>query len=137
MFIKANLKILSLGRNCIKKIEGLEAVAETLEELWISYNQIERLNGIECCKRLKILYASNNKIKAWDAITCLVSFFKRGSTFKKDVPAEDVLLQGNPLEEKLTLEGHWISEMSTRFPKLKKLDGKVVIRDDATEEKQA
>merc|ERR1711976_1132008 len=36
-----NLKILSLGRNNIKSLTGLEAVGDTLEELWISYNQIE------------------------------------------------------------------------------------------------
>lgn len=38
-----NLRILSLGRNLIKKIENLDAVADTLEELWISYNQIASL----------------------------------------------------------------------------------------------
>ena len=64
--------MLSLGRNNIKKIEGLDAVSETLEELWISYNLIEKFNGIECCKKLKVLYASNNKVKAWEGITCLV-----------------------------------------------------------------
>lgn len=42
-----NLRILSLGRNLIKKIENLDAVAETLEELWISYNQITGL--VSCC----------------------------------------------------------------------------------------
>ena len=75
------MKILSLGRNLIKKIEGLDAVADTLEQLWISYNQIERLNGIgkkalllaECCKKLKVLYASNNKIKLWEGVQPLVS----------------------------------------------------------------
>ncbi|KAI8615818.1 hypothetical protein BC830DRAFT_1120882 [Chytriomyces sp. MP71] len=50
-----NLKVLSLGRNSIKEIEGLDAVADTLEELWINYNQIERLNGIEFRKKLKVL----------------------------------------------------------------------------------
>lgn len=38
-----SLKILALGRNQIKKIENLDSVAETLEELWISYNVLERL----------------------------------------------------------------------------------------------
>lgn len=38
-----NLKILSLGRNTLKKIENLDGVADTLEELWVSYNQIEKL----------------------------------------------------------------------------------------------
>jgi dynein light chain 1 len=31
-----NLKILSLGRNNIKSMAGLEQVADTLEQLWIS-----------------------------------------------------------------------------------------------------
>ena len=38
-----NLHILSLGRNLLKKIENVEVVADTLEELWLSYNQIEKL----------------------------------------------------------------------------------------------
>lgn len=38
-----NLRILSLGRNLLKKIENVEPVAETLQELWLSYNQIEKL----------------------------------------------------------------------------------------------
>ena len=38
-----NLRILSLGRNLIKKIENLDAVAETLEELWMSYNLVAGL----------------------------------------------------------------------------------------------
>lgn len=34
---------LSLARNNIKKISGLEEIAGTLKELWISYNSIEKL----------------------------------------------------------------------------------------------
>lgn len=37
------LKTLSLGRNQIKKLESLDGVAETLQELWISYNLLEKL----------------------------------------------------------------------------------------------
>ena len=33
-----NLKILSLARNNIKRIQNLEDVAATLEQLWLSYN---------------------------------------------------------------------------------------------------
>ena len=33
-----NLRILSIGRNNIKRVAGLEDVSQTLEELWISYN---------------------------------------------------------------------------------------------------
>ena len=51
-----SLEILSLGRNNIKKIEGLDGVADTLKELWISYNNIEKLAGVEKLKALEILY---------------------------------------------------------------------------------
>jgi dynein light chain 1 len=51
-----SLEILSLGRNNIKKIEGLDGVADTLKELWISYNNIEKLACVEKLKALEILY---------------------------------------------------------------------------------
>ncbi|KAI3382370.1 hypothetical protein SNEBB_006723, partial [Seison nebaliae] len=41
-----HLKVLSLGRNNIKNLTGLEAIGDTLLELWISYNQIEKLKGV-------------------------------------------------------------------------------------------
>ena len=86
------LRILSLGRNNIKSISGLvisisnnfgfkwawiddlllkEAVAETLEELWISYNQIEKLKGIGCMKKLRLLTMSNNNVREWLEFTRL------------------------------------------------------------------
>ncbi|KXS20589.1 L domain-like protein [Gonapodya prolifera JEL478] len=116
----AKLRVLSLGRNAIKKIEGLEPVADTLEELWISYNQIERLSGVEMCKKLKVLYASNNKIKGLDGIVAMSS-----------LPAlEDVVLIGNPLEEKMTADGNYRDELAKKFPQIKRLDGKIIMRDD-------
>lgn len=45
-------KVLSLGRNCIKKIEGLEPVAGTLQQLWISYNAIEKLVSVAILEEL-------------------------------------------------------------------------------------
>ncbi len=42
-----SLEVLSMGRNQIKKLEGLEDVSATLKELWMSYNLIEKFNGIE------------------------------------------------------------------------------------------
>lgn len=42
-----------------------EAVGDTLEELWISYNLIEKLKGLHVMKKLKILYMSNNLVKDW------------------------------------------------------------------------
>jgi dynein light chain 1 len=39
-----SLKILSLGRNAIKHLQGIEAAAESLEQLWVSYNQVRFTN---------------------------------------------------------------------------------------------
>ena len=66
------LKTLSLARNNLKTIGGLEPVAGTLEELWLSYNSIDRLKGIEKAKNLKVLYMSHNRIKDVTEIDKLV-----------------------------------------------------------------
>uniref|UniRef100_A0A3P8S3N2 Dynein axonemal light chain 1 n=1 Tax=Amphiprion percula TaxID=161767 RepID=A0A3P8S3N2_AMPPE len=106
-----NLRILSLGRNNIKVLTGLEAVGDTLEELWISYNFIEKLKGIQCMKNLKVLYMSNNLVKDWEFVRLA------------DLPClADLVFVGNPLEEKHSAEGTWMDEACKRLPNLKKLD---------------
>lgn len=118
-----NLKILSLGRNSIKNLNGLEAVGDTLEELWISYNLIEKLKGIHVMKKLKVLYMSNNLVKEWGEFQKLA-----------DLPAlVDLVFVGNPLEEKYSADGNWIEEATKRLPKLKKLDGNPVIKQEEEE----
>ena len=67
-----NLKILSLGRNQIRRFQGLEDIGQTLEELWISYNNIEKLD-LQPCVALHTLLMSNNKIKFWDELAKLQS----------------------------------------------------------------
>jgi hypothetical protein len=42
-----------------------EAVGDTLEELWISYNLIEKVKGVNALKKLRVLYMSNNLVKDW------------------------------------------------------------------------
>ena len=51
------LKILSLGRNNIRRFQGLEDIGQTLEELWISYNQIEKLDLQPCVQLHTLLMA--------------------------------------------------------------------------------
>lgn len=69
-----SLRILSLGRNQIRRIEKLEDVSDTLEELWLSYNLITSLSGINILRNLTTLYMSNNKISNWSEIQKLVYF---------------------------------------------------------------
>jgi len=111
-----SLRVLSLGRNVIKKIENLDAVAETLEELWISYNNLVSLAGIEKASNLKTLYMSNNKIATWNEIDRLTSLAN----------LEDLLLVGNPVyndyKDNNALNEYRV-EVIKRLPNLKKLDG--------------
>uniref|UniRef100_G3PIL9 Dynein axonemal light chain 1 n=1 Tax=Gasterosteus aculeatus aculeatus TaxID=481459 RepID=G3PIL9_GASAC len=118
-----NLKILSLGRNNIKSFNGLEVVAGTLEELWISYNLIETLKGIESMKKLRVLYMSNNLVKEWEEFCRLAN-----------LPClADLGFVGNPLEEKQSAQGTWMDEASKRLPNLRKLDGTPIIKQEVDE----
>ncbi|XP_008301213.1 dynein axonemal light chain 1 [Stegastes partitus] len=100
-----------------------EAVGDTLEELWISYNLIEKLKGIKCMKNLKVLYMSNNLVKDWS------EFVRLG-----ELPClVDLVFVGNPLEEKHSAEGTWMDEACKRLPNLKKLDGTPVIKQEEDE----
>lgn len=109
------LQILSLGRNNIKNVSKLDDVAGTLEQLWLSYNQIEKLDGFSHMKVLRVIYLSNNSIKSFDELSKL-----------RELPKlEEMLLLGNPIYEEMPANEIRI-EVIRRLPNLKKLDGKVV-----------
>ena len=87
-----NLRILALSRNKIKRINGLDEIGDTLEELWLSYNLIDTLNGLHPCRALKVLYMSNNKIKRMEELDKL-----------RDNPKLiNVLFMGNPIYDNKT-----------------------------------
>ncbi|KAL9647684.1 hypothetical protein ABK040_015173 [Willaertia magna] len=111
----SSIEILSFSRNLIKKLENLDGVAATLTQLWISYNYIASLAGIEKLKKLKVLYVGNNKIASWTEIDRL----------KELVELEDLLLIGNPLEKNSKDSGeNYRLQVLIRLPHLKKLDGR-------------
>lgn len=87
----AKLRVLSVGRNCLKKIEKLEDNAGTLTELWASYNMISTFDGITSLPNLEILFLSNNHIADWNELTKLAACPK----------LKDILLVGNPIYEGL------------------------------------
>lgn len=96
-----------------------EGVADTLEELWLSYNLIEKLKGINVLRKLRALYISNNLIKDWIEFTRL-----------QELPClENLLFTGNPLHENFTDEATYRAECIKRLPALKKLDGELVVSE--------
>jgi len=84
-----NLQVLSLGSNLIKKIENLDGVADTLEELWMSYNLVDKLTNIEKLSKLRVLYLSNNKVGAAAAAVRQARHRRRRrtATLLPDLPA--------------------------------------------------
>jgi dynein light chain 1 len=119
------LKILSLGRNAIRKIEQLEV--PQLEQLWISYNKIDKLSGLDKLKNLKVLYMSNNQIAAWSEIDRLAN---------QCPELVDVLFVGNPIFTNASSEKDYRLMMLQRLPKLVKLDGIPVDPDEREEAEQ-
>lgn len=128
----SSLKILSLGRNQIKKvwfksffvchdcnggiqIEKLDDVASTLEELWVSYNQINSLDGVNVLTNLTVLYISNNLIRNWAELDKLAGLPN----------LRDVLFVGNPIYDDMSREQARI-EVLKRIPQVAKIDGDMV-----------
>lgn len=115
----AKLRLLSLGRNQIKKIEGLAEVGATLEQLWLSYNPIATLDGLSACVKLQVLYMSNCEIKDWNELDKLaglpelreVLFF--GCTMYAGMDKKEAKLQ-----------------ILKRLPRLMKIDNDMVLDSD-------
>ena len=109
------LKILSLGRNNIKRIVGLDEIGQTLEQLWISYNQIEKLEGLNPCIKLHTLFISNNRIRSWDEVGKLAQLPE----------IKNVNLIANPIYGDREREENW-PMVTKKCPQLESIDGKMI-----------
>jgi len=111
-----SLKILSLGRNKIKKLEQLDGIADRLEELWMSYNLLSTFAGIEQCSKLRCLFVGNNNISDEKELARL-----------QMLPAlEELVLYGNPLHKKIDAEYGpcgYAEKILAILPNLRRLDG--------------
>jgi dynein light chain 1, axonemal len=112
------LEVLSLGRNVIKRISGLEDLPNLLE-LWISYNQIATLDGLASLSKLKVLHISNNKIKDFNELRKLQSM----------ASLENVTLVGNPIYDGFTKKSVR-GQVLKYYPSCKVLDGELVTEAD-------
>jgi dynein light chain 1 len=56
----------------LRAIKGLDFVGNTLEQLWLSYNEIERLDGLNNLLNLEVLYMGNNLIAKSDELNKIV-----------------------------------------------------------------
>lgn len=90
-------------------------MAATLEQLWISYNQITSLDGINCCTQLTTLYISNNLIKAWSELDKLAGLAN----------LRDVVFVGNPMYDDMPRDQARL-EIIRRLPQVTKIDDEMV-----------
>merc|ERR1712217_477365 len=116
----------SLGRNVIKKIAGLEEISGTLEQLWMSYNSISTLDGLNTCGKLNTLFISNNKIK------------DIGELAKLQVNSllTNILLVDNPIYEGMTKK-QMRPKVLEQLPNIATLDGELLTGEDDGDDEEA
>ena len=116
-----NLQILSLGRNQIKKIFGLEDIGANLKELWLSYNLIDKLDGLfPHCTALEVFYLAHNKVKDWNEIDKL-----------KELPRlTNVVFLGNEIYDKQPNKDEARLQVLRRLPNLSMIDNILVTEGD-------
>ena len=110
-----NLKILSLARNNIKRIQNLEDVAATLEQLWLSYNKIERLDNLAPLQKLHTFYISNNLIARWDEV----------AKCSQLADLKTVLFLSNPVYTDPERKNNWPMVVK-KIPHVESIDGTMV-----------
>jgi len=111
-----NLKILSIGRNNIKKLENMDSIGARLEQLWLSYNPIDKLTGVEKLKVCTVLFMGNCKVSSPAEFDRLC-----------EMPClEELVFFGNPIHRNIVEKGGelaWPAFVKEKLPNLRKLDG--------------
>ena len=88
----------------------------TLEELWLSYNQISSLDGLSPLVALQVLYMSNNRISEWTELDKLAAL----------PMLRELLLLGNPLCESQPDRALYRAHVIKRVPQIQKLDNEMI-----------
>ncbi|XP_037941497.1 dynein light chain 1, axonemal-like isoform X1 [Teleopsis dalmanni] len=117
-----NLKVLELSHLKLRSLLTIyyfivytpqEVLENTLEELIVSYNYIEKLHPIDTMKALKVFNVSNNLVKDWVDFNLMAT-----------IKLESLSFLGNPLQERFADDGLvYKMEVRKRLPNLKYLDG--------------
>jgi dynein light chain 1 len=122
-FLPPRVEILAIGRNMLKRLDKIDKAAATLQQLWMSYNNVKSFAPLVACKRLRVLYAGHNNIDKLSEIDRLAQLPN----------LEDIVLIGNPVHLDLNKKGTYRTEILKRLKKLQVLDGMALTelrRDD-------
>lgn len=115
-----------------RKITGLTFVADTLKELWISYNDITSLEGVKDCIHLRCLYIGCNLIASYNDLNVLQNLTKlEHAVFKGNPFAIEGGVISKPIEKPYS---ELIPEVKKRIPSLITLDGELCKGGEQIEE---
>ena len=96
-------------------MQNLDEISNSLQQLWLSYNLIDRLDGLQPCQNLTTLYIACNKIRSLDEVQRLNQLGK----------LEKLLLMGNPCygdKDRAEMAPYVVK----RVPQLTELDTKTI-----------
>jgi hypothetical protein len=97
----------------LKRLDKIDKASATLQQVWMSYNNVKSFAPLVACKRLRVLYAAHNLIDKLSEIDRLGQLPN----------LEDIVLIGNPLYIDLNKKGTYRTEILKRLKKLQVLDG--------------
>lgn len=120
-----HLKICLLQNNIIPKMENLNKLKE-LEYLNLALNNISKIEGVDHCESLKKLDLTVNFVDIEDLEESIYNL-------KANVMLEDLYLTGNPCEDWTGFKQYVIAHL----PRLKQLDGKLVLPHERILARQA
>lgn len=123
-FLPPRIEILSIGRNMLRKLDKIDRAAATLQQLWMSYNDVKTLGPLVQCKRLRVLYCAHNKL---DKLTELDRLAQLQNL-------EDLVLVGNPIVDTISKTKDYRVEVCKKCKKLTVLDGVQVTDHDRGED---
>lgn len=90
-------------------------MAATLEQLWLSYNQIERLDNLAPLQKLNTFYISNNKVKSWEEVAKCAQL----------ADLRTVLFFNNPVYTAAQKHENW-PMVVRKIPQVESIDGVLV-----------
>merc|ERR1711907_103801 len=95
-------------------------IGATLEELWLYYNQIDKIDGLQNCQKLRDFFLGNNRVKSWDELNKLAMLPE----------VKNLVLTGNPIQLALKDKPEeWIPKVVQRIPQADTVDGNQVLAE--------
>lgn len=128
-----NLRILSIQSNRLTSLGELASLSGSLEELYVSHNGLETLDGIQTLSRLRVLDITANRISKlehlndkteleefWASDNELADFGQIERQLGRLAKLETVYFEGNPLQR--TAGANYQRKVRLALPQVRQID---------------